>query len=167
VSVHKSAFKGILFSSLCFLIMLPACWWSDGGNKLEKLRGLVVINVLDRTLHNDCHIKGSINVSLEDLERYAQSRIDKDADIVFYCSNYMCSSSGFARKRLAQIGFKNLSVYEGGTAEWYQLGYPVVGPAESSYLKKKMRAPDEKEPYVLTAQELKKKIDEYEKRALK
>lgn len=146
--------------SILFLIFLPACWpAAEEQEEAPKQKGLIVINVLSKKMYKDCHIAGSISVPFETVEKYAQENIDHDAEIVLYCSNYMCSASGFARKKLMDLGFKNVWVYEGGTAEWIQFGYPVEGPCKLSYLKKKMDAPDEQEPYVISAQELKKKME--------
>ena len=147
--------------SLCFLacLMLPSCW--NGDKEQEALRkGLVVINVLDKKLYDDCRIKGSIHVPFEELEQFAQKRLSKDAEIVLYCSNYFCSSSGFGCKKLQELGFKNVRAYEGGTAEWYQLGLPVEGKCTEAYLTKQIeKAPFQDEDLAtITAQELIEKI---------
>ena len=156
-TLRVQSFFPLLIASILFL--LPSCWpWSAQ----DKHTGIVVINVLDKDLYDDCHIKGSINVTIDRIERYAQQKIYKNAVVVLYCSNYMCSTSGFSRGKLIALGFKNALVYEGGTAEWYQLGYPTEGPAKSPYLKKVLTAPEKQEHYVISAQELKKKIDEHE-----
>ena len=36
-------------------------------------------------------------------------------------------------------GFRDVSVYEGGMAEWYQSGLPVEGPHEKAYLRKTVK----------------------------
>ncbi|MCK5632213.1 rhodanese-like domain-containing protein [bacterium] len=156
----KKNFSGVFFLLFSVLIVsiLPACWQGEKKQIVKKQAGLVVINVLDKALYDDCHIKGSIQIDLEKVSGYALKNIDKKAEIVLYCSNYMCSSSGFARKKLVDLGFENVYVYEGGTAQWYQLEYPIEGPAKSSYLKRKMKAPAHLDSYVLDADELKKKI---------
>ncbi len=118
----------LLVTGLLF-VGLPGCW-----NK-EKKDGLVVINVLDKELYDDCHIKDSINIPFEMIEEQAAT-IDKNAHIVIYCSNYQCSSSEYAARKLCDQGFCNVSVYEGGTAEWYQEGLPVEGSHKKAYLKK-------------------------------
>lgn len=95
--------------------------------------GLVVVNVLDKQMFDDCHIKGSINIPVEEIAQ-CESCVDKDADVVLYCSNYLCSSSEYAARKLREAGFKNVAVYAGGTAEWFQKGLPVEGPHQSAYL---------------------------------
>jgi len=122
---------------------------------------LVVINVLEKDLYNDCHIQGSIQVPFEKLEQYVQRNLHKESDIVLYCSNYMCAASGQGCKKLKKLGFDKVYAYEGGTAEWYQQGMPVNGPCTASYLQKKM-APivhDQEEGVsVISMQELARKM---------
>lgn len=137
---------------LALVCLLPACWF--GGWFQKKKTGLLVVNVLSEQLYDDCHIKGSVNVPFQELDSLIKN-LDRDAHVVFYCSNYMCTSSGYAGKRLKDLGFEHVWVYEGGTAEWYQMGLPVEGPCTQSYLRKPMDpiAQDVDVP-VLTAQEL-------------
>jgi len=117
-----------------FCVMLPACWF---GQQKEKSinSNLVIINVLDEDSFKDCHIKGSINVTIDELDKFAVG-LDKSKEIVVYCSNYLCSSSEFAAKKLKSLGCEHVYVYEAGLAEWYQKGLPVEGPATASYLTK-------------------------------
>lgn len=119
---------------LCgILVWLPGCW-----QKVEKKDGLVVVNVLDKDLYDDCHIKGSINIPFEMIEEQAAATINENAEIVLYCSNYQCSTSEYAARKLRNR-FPNVSVYEGGTAEWFQEGLPVEGPHKQAYLVKPCR----------------------------
>mgnify|MGYP000592641085 CR=1 FL=1 len=136
-------------------ISLAGCW----GNSQAKKTGLVVINVLDRNLYDDCHIKDSIHVPFDAIEQYAKG-IDKNAEIVIYCSNYMCATSSYAASKLSEIGFANVRVYEGGVAEWFQKGLPVEGPGRQSYLSKAMKPMnvDENPVPVITAEELARKM---------
>ncbi len=116
------------------LVVLPSCW---DRQTQEKKSGLVVINVLDKELYEDCHIKGSINVPFESIGQCVDL-INKNAEIVVYCSNYMCATSDYASKKLQELGFRRVRVYEGGTAEWYQKGFPIEGPSKSFYLTKQV-----------------------------
>lgn len=113
------------------LALLPGCWSSQP----QKKSGLVLVNVLDKEFYDDCRIKGSVHIPFEMIENAADT-IDKDADVVIYCSNYQCTSSEYAARKLQEQGFKHVSVYEGGMAEWYQEGLPVEGPQKQAYLKK-------------------------------
>ena len=48
-----------------------------------------LVNVLDPLYYEDCHIRGSINVPLDEIEKWAKN-IDKDSHIVVYCASYVC-----------------------------------------------------------------------------
>jgi rhodanese-related sulfurtransferase len=150
--VKRYSFYSFLF---LFLVSLPACSLFSG----EK-EELVVINVLDKNLYDDCHIEGSINIPFEIFEQYAQRKLSKSAVIVVYCSNYMCSASGEAALMLKKMGFKKVWAYEAGMAEWYQQKLPVVGPCSSKYLNARFSPPDHQElglP-VITTQQLREKM---------
>jgi len=154
---RKSLF---LLAIVGFIFLLPSCWNNSTGVKT----GLVLVNVLDKELYDDCHIKGSINIPFDQLED-AANRIDKNAEVVCYCSNYMCGASSSARNKLIDMGYKKVYVYEAGTADWYQKGFPVGKNCrcQEGYLKGVIPAPDKKkEPYELTTQELKAKIDAFD-----
>lgn len=146
-------------ASIVMCLALPSCWKSNAPDDTAP-QGVVVINVLDKSLYDDAHIKGSINVTLENLDAHAK-KLDKNADIIVYCSNYMCSTSDYAAKKLRDAGFEHVWVYAGGTAEWYQAGLPIIGPAKSSYLNKTVKRPESAghgEVPVITMDELARKL---------
>lgn len=134
----------------------------------EKTKGLVIVNVLDAKYHEDCHIKGSINVPIENLVEYADKHWDKDeTQIVLYCGNYMCTASGAGAHELKGRGFKHVWAYEGGTAEWKHKGLPTEGICESGFLKS-YEAPEgyaekaaAEADIIITAEDLQKKIAEF------
>ena len=121
---------------------------------------LLVINVLDPYLYEDCHIKNSINVPFEQLEAFAKE-LDRNTQLVLYCSNYLCTASIFGARLLRKMGFKNVWAYEGGMAEWHQKKMPIEGLAQQSYLTMQTKpvADDGAEKdLVITAQELEQKM---------
>lgn len=149
--------KRLIFLSISSLFILSGC---DIFKKQQpKKTGLVVVNVLDKELFDDCRIKGSINIPFESIEM-CDTIIDKDAEIVCYCSNYFCSASGQSCKILKEKGFSRVFAYEAGTAEWFQQGYPVEGPCKSSYLTKHVDpvAEHDSEISLITTRELAQKM---------
>ena len=146
------------------IVCLPACWPSKKKGGSEASGQLHVLNVLDPEQYNECHIPGSLNVPYDKVAEYAQS-LDKNAEVVVYCSNYQCSASSQVAKQLRELGFENVAVYEGGTAEWYQRGNQVEGavaqgaPA-SEYLTKVVERPADvnAEVAVISADALKEKL---------
>ncbi len=142
---------------LSAVILVPSC--GTGSSTEPQYRGLVVLNVLDKPLYDDCHIPASVHVPFEEVEEFA-AKIEKNAQIVFYCSNYQCSSSWYAAKKLKSMGYSNVSVYEGGMAEWFQAGLPVNGPHQSNYLKRvcKPGTDEEQDVPVIHMQDLAQKM---------
>ncbi len=127
--------------------------------KHEAVPQLLIINVLDPELYNDCHIDGSINVQFEQLESFA-SHLDPHTYVVIYCSNYKCTASLFGARLLKKMGFDHVWAYEAGMAGWYQQKLPSVGPAKQAYLTM------ENEPFeneaekelIISTQDLQKKL---------
>ncbi|MFC1842485.1 rhodanese-like domain-containing protein [Candidatus Dependentiae bacterium] len=160
--VFKRSFVFVCIGAL--LVVLSSCWKDKEVKTVGKMKGLVVVNVLNKSVFDDCHIKGSIHIPFTKVKEDAPKMIDKDAEVVLYCSNYMCSASGAARKQLIGLGYKNVFVYEGGTAQWLQKGYPVNGSCKKTYLKVKIpKPPHAQQDYMLTADQLKKKLEQSKK----
>lgn len=149
----------LMFVSSFFL---TGCW--PFGSAQENLKPeLVIINVLDKSEFDDCHIKGSINITFDEFENKVSS-LHKNNHYVVYCSDYMCMSSSFCVKLLKDANFENVWAYEGGMVEWYQKGYPCQGPAKSDYLKSENENfGDDQESDVphITAEQLLEKIKEF------
>lgn len=133
--------SGMILFFLCIVAIMPGCFNTQEKPALKD--GLIVVNVLDKKLYDDCHIADSIQLSVDDLDAFAQSLDPEKAEIVFYCSNYMCTTSFYAAKKLKSLGIKQVWAYEGGMAEWYQAGLPSEGPAQSAYLTIPNRKPVE------------------------
>ncbi|MEX0940450.1 MAG: rhodanese-like domain-containing protein [Candidatus Babeliales bacterium] len=150
---------------LSTLTLLSSCtWWEE--KKDEKAASLIVVNVLSKKYFDDCHIKGSVNIEMDALKDHAEKNWNKAKDqIVLYCGNYMCTASGESARMLKQMGFQHVWAYEGGTAEWKQLDYPVEGVCTAGYLtsfKKPEGYEAEANTPVITSQELKSKMEEFD-----
>lgn len=134
-------------------------------DRLKKEPLLIIVNVLDAALFDDCHIKGSVNVPFMDLVAYAEKQWDKEnAQIVVHCSNYACTASGEGCKMLKNAGFKHVWAFEGGTAEAKAAGIPVQGACKQAYLnnyKKPELYQHNENCVVITVEELKKKMEEF------
>lgn len=93
--------------------------------KLDNNDDFILIEVLSEEEYHDSHIEGAINIPLKKIGTEAKQRFDEDTEIVVYCSDYECSSSPTAAKKLDDLGFTNVYVYEGGKKEWKEAGYPM------------------------------------------
>lgn len=112
---------------------IPICSAEELASMMEAKPDLVVMNVLPENLYNDCHIVGSISVPLKNLVD-SVAGWDRDTEIVVYCALDVCDAGQKAYVLLTLMGFTNVIDYENGIKEWFQLGYPTAGPAQSSYL---------------------------------
>jgi rhodanese-related sulfurtransferase len=131
----------------------------------------VLVNVLGKEEFDDCAIKNSIHVAFDKIPSFLETLIltrdSKDKPLIFYCSNYFCTSSDEAAKMAVALGFKQVYVYKGGMAEWYQLSqkdpsYEYQGNGKADYLKLIILKRDfinEEKFKIITAEELKKLIN--------
>ncbi len=94
---------------------------------------VLVINVLSKDSFEECCIKGSVSVPLDELGEYAKN-IDQDQKIVVYCASYACPLSRKAWHLLHSMNFKNVYAYEGGIAEWRKKGFATEGDCQAPYL---------------------------------
>ena len=118
-----------LISLLGILVFLPACDWFSGSKK----QSLIVVNVLDKEMYDDCHIAGSVQVPFADIEKTAK-QWNPTTKVVIYCSGYLCTASGHAARTLKKLGFEQVWAYEEGMAGWKQAGLPTEGPCTLPYL---------------------------------
>jgi rhodanese-related sulfurtransferase len=97
-----------------------------------------IINVLDKEYYDDAHIDGSINIPFDEIIAYKDTDFAKrgwnkeTTELILYCGNYACGSSGAVAQDLVEKGFKKVFAYEGGVAEWNHAGKKIVGPAVKS-----------------------------------
>lgn len=74
------------------------------------------------------HIKAAINLPYDYMEDYWDKIIpglEKDRNIVVYCSGSECESSLFLGRELIFNGFENISVFYGGWREWEKAGLSI------------------------------------------
>lgn len=74
-------------------------------------------NVLTDDYFTGEMIPGSRRVPLDRIGREATA-LPKDTDIVVYCSGLDCPQSTAAGRKLADLGFTNVRVFEGGLEKW-------------------------------------------------
>lgn len=142
----------------CLALVILSLLSGWGCNKKPGAEQLVVINVLDKKLFDDCHITGSINVPFDELEEFAGA-LDQTAHVVVYCSNYMCMASMEGARMFRQRGFENAWAYEAGMAGWYQDKLPYTGPAQEKYLTRENKPIERAEKdLAIATQELQKKM---------
>lgn len=92
--------------------------------RLNRGDDIKLIMALDKYAFERMHIPGSLH--FENLVE-ARDQLDPDDEIIVYCSNPACPASVNAYYVLHTLGFKRLSRYAGGIAQWQEAGYPLEG----------------------------------------
>ena len=73
----------------------------------------------------DAHLPGAVNLPPGHVDRLAPLILhDRGAHIVVYCSG-TCDSSRIVGRRLEELGYSRVSIYEGGKEDWVEHGLPV------------------------------------------
>ena len=92
--------------------------------KLDEGENFKLVCALGEWAFRAMHIPGSIHV---DTVKKDAELLDKDDQIVVYCTNVNCVASQLAYARLVESGYKNVRRYAGGLEDWEQAGYPLEG----------------------------------------
>ena len=89
----------------------------DAGN-------IHLVHALDADNFAKGHIPGATNI---DFEKMTPQMLPakKDEPLIFYCAGAMCPVGRMAANKAATWGYTQVSVYEGGMADWRASGMPV------------------------------------------
>jgi rhodanese-related sulfurtransferase len=91
--------------------------------KIDRGDSFKLVMVLSDFAFQAGHIPGSLNLnSLQDAPRL----LNKDDDIVLYCSSVDCMASPTAYRLLTSAGYKHVRRYAGGLLDWTEAGLPLV-----------------------------------------
>ena len=92
--------------------------------KLDRGEDLKSVMTMNDTAYDWLHIPGSLH-----FERAsdAVARLNRDDEIVVYCTNPLCYYSLQAYHALRSWGFKKVYRYAGGLMDWQAAGYPLEG----------------------------------------
>ena len=82
----------------------------------------VLVNGLARQAFDDERIPGSISIPASDALRIAPDVLAKDQPVVVYCSSRSCTASPTLAQKLVDIGFTDVTDFEGGVEEWERAG---------------------------------------------
>lgn len=85
----------------------------------------VLVNATAREAFDEERIPGSISIPASDALRVAPDVLAKDQPIVVYCSSRSCTASPTLAQKLVDIGFSDVTDFEGGIEEWERAGLPV------------------------------------------
>ena len=84
-----------------------------------------LVEVLSPKLYEQEHVKGAINIPLTHLKELAPKLLDKEDEIVVYCTDEDCLASPVAARTLREMGYKKVLDYEEGKLAWKAAGLPM------------------------------------------
>jgi rhodanese-related sulfurtransferase len=92
---------------------------------LQSPRAALLLEALPERYYAQKHLPGAILFPHDEVEQRAATVIPEyTTPIVVYCASRSCQNSRIAAQRLMQLGYTDVSVYEGGKQEWEQQGLP-------------------------------------------
>lgn len=85
---------------------------------------VTVIDVNSRSRWIEGHVPGAVNL---DPAEFAADDLpeDRDASIVFYCSNVMCTKAPRAAQRAEAMGYRDVRVMSAGIKGWVSTQLPT------------------------------------------
>jgi rhodanese-related sulfurtransferase len=92
--------------------------------RLIQSHSAIAIDVNPRRSWVSTRVPGALNL---DPVSYGEKDLpaDKNAVVVFYCSNFMCRKAPNAARRAEHMGFANVHVMSAGIKGWLDAGLPV------------------------------------------
>jgi rhodanese-related sulfurtransferase len=104
---------------------------------LQEVRALLatdsptlVLEILAPEQYARAHLPGARNLPLAELDQTAARLApDPETPLVTYCSGPTCANSRIAARRLVELGYRNVRVFEGGKAAWRDAGLPFEAEA--------------------------------------
>ncbi len=95
--------------------------------KIERGVDIQLVDVRGKECCYDLgHIPGAISMPLNEVMTRAKKELKKEGPVIVYCGGFSCTLSPRAAEMLTvQLGFKDVSHYEGGINDWRDAGLPV------------------------------------------
>ena len=94
--------------------------------KLDAGADIRLVMSLQRWAFEALHIPGSLHF---DTPEQLLAALDREDEIIVYCSDPVCVGSRFAYKKLVDNGYTDVRRYAGGLSDWQQAGYRLEGTA--------------------------------------
>ena len=92
--------------------------------KLDRHDDFLLVMALNEWAYQAKHISGSIHFATS---KEALQSLNKDDEIVVYCSDADCIASKALGQLLERNGYTRVLHFVGGPEEWEKAGYPLEG----------------------------------------
>lgn len=96
-------------------------------DKIVRGDRFYLFEVLPEMYWRKHHLPGALSLPPDEVETIVSTRVpDKQDEIVLYCWNFTCPTSGRAARALAQLGYTNVREYADGKEDWIRAGLPLT-----------------------------------------
>jgi rhodanese-related sulfurtransferase len=100
----------------------------DRLNRMQKEQPVTVIDVNSPQSWMKARVPGALNLDPASF-RDGDLPADKEAPLVFYCSNPLCRKAPNAASRARKMGHGNVMVMSAGISGWLSAGLPTEAGA--------------------------------------
>jgi rhodanese-related sulfurtransferase len=101
----------------------------DAAARIEQ-GDVTVVEALPRSYWDDGHLPTAINVPHDADDATIHAALpDRRRAVIVYCANAACPNSGVLARRLDQLGYAEVAVFEGGKQDWIESGRALEVPA--------------------------------------
>ena len=96
------------------------------ANELKDKSDVIILDVRSPEEYAISHLEGSIMIDYDNFEKKDVIEIDKEAEVIVYCSvGYRSERLG---EKLQKMGFTDVKNLYGGIFDWKNQGLEVVNP---------------------------------------
>ena len=92
--------------------------------RMQQREPITVVDVTSRERWVEGHVPGATNLDPTTYDAGALPA-DRDAPVVFYCSNALCRRAPTAASRARKMGFRNVLVMSAGISGWRGANLPT------------------------------------------
>ncbi len=110
-----------------------------------------MVDVRPAPQFNLSHIEGARSVPAAEIQ---SADLPHTGPIIVYCTEGVCPLSNDSAQALIAKGYQNVSILDGGFAQWQKLGYPVEKAAPGAAPMTTMRTADETQTLLANGQAL-------------
>ena len=98
----------------------------------ERLPVVTVVEALGPSYFCNGHIPGAVNIPPHRVAEMAASLLpDKTAPIVVYGAHRYSAGADAVVRKLAELGYRDVSRYADGKEAWVEAGLPLAADADS------------------------------------
>jgi rhodanese-related sulfurtransferase len=91
---------------------------------------VTIVEALPAPNFEDGHLPGARNLPHDSSDATIAAVVpDRNRTVVVYCANRACANSGILGRRLEQLGYSDVRVYEGGKEDWLEAGLALEASA--------------------------------------